>query len=136
MNSVHASIIAITEEPLDAWLLKIPGNIAVSGAGIAFLSAQITNLEHRCTALHARSAIHGSKQFKLNRGPHKTPRGNMEATVTQNSALYLAHLRTSKDRVRLFRRYAAAAKKNSLNRQSLTFRNLNSDFLEHRDNGR
>lgn len=57
MNSVQATILPITEDSLVALLLKISGNVAISGAGIAFLRAQIANLEHRCTVLRARSAI-------------------------------------------------------------------------------
>jgi hypothetical protein len=44
------SIIPLSKVPLDAWLLKLSGTIAISGAGIAFLSAQITDLEARCAA--------------------------------------------------------------------------------------
>ena len=77
MNSVQASIIPITEDALAAWLRKISGNGAVSGAGIAFLSAQITSLEHRCTALRARSALHACEQFKSNRVPHQSAKGGI-----------------------------------------------------------
>jgi len=75
MNSLPAGIIPIIEDPLHASLLKIPDNIAISGAGIMFLSAQITALEHRCTALHARSAIHACEQFKTIRVLNKAPKG-------------------------------------------------------------
>ena len=60
----------------------------------------------------------------------------MEATATQNSALYLAHLKTSKDRVNAFRRYRIAAKRHSLDQQARKFETLKADSLEQRDNGR
>ena len=60
----------------------------------------------------------------------------MEATVTQNSALYLAHLKASKDRVTAFRRYRIAAKRHSLDQQPRKLESLKADSLEQRDNGR
>ena len=92
MNSVHASIIAITEDPLDAWLLKIPGNIAVSDAGIAFLSAQITKLEHRCAALRARSAIHACKQFQVEQGTSQNAKGGIWKQPLHKIARYISRI--------------------------------------------
>ena len=88
MNSVHASIIAITKDPLDAWLLKIPGNIA----GIAFLSAQITKLEHRCAALRARSAIHACKQFQVEQGTSQNAKGGIWKQPLHKIARYISRI--------------------------------------------
>jgi hypothetical protein len=59
----------------------------------------------------------------------------MEQTITQNSALYLAHHKVSKRRATLFRRVRTAASKQGPDAQrQLTFRDLFS--VLHRDNGR
>jgi hypothetical protein len=60
----------------------------------------------------------------------------MEATITQTSALYLAHLKNSRDRVKVFRRYRAIAKRRSLDGRRITLGTLKADSLEQRDNGR
>ena len=97
MNSVHANIIPITEVSLAAWLLKkISGNIAVSGVGIAFLRAQITILEHRCTVLRARSAILLPKKptgkepaIKLRDLPPKKDAQGGRASYSNNPPLFI-----------------------------------------------
>jgi hypothetical protein len=38
------------KNPLQTWIVDLSGNIAASRAGIAFLNAQITSLENRCSA--------------------------------------------------------------------------------------
>jgi hypothetical protein len=90
MNSVQASIIPITEDELATWLLKISGNNAVAGAGIAFLSAQITNLEHGCTSLHGRSAIPACEQFDSNRVPHQSAKGGIWKQPLHKIARYIS----------------------------------------------
>ena len=37
---------------LETWLVDLAGNIAISGAGVAVLDAQITHLENQRSALH------------------------------------------------------------------------------------
>jgi hypothetical protein len=78
------------------WLPKIPGNIAVSGAGIEFLRAQITNLEHRCTVLRARSAILLPKKpiekepaIKLRALPPKKDAQAGRASYSNNPSLFI-----------------------------------------------
>jgi hypothetical protein len=59
----------------------------------------------------------------------------MEPTITQNSALYLAHHKVSKRRAALFRRLGTAASKQGPDvRRQLTSRDL--FIVLHRDNGR
>jgi hypothetical protein len=59
----------------------------------------------------------------------------MEQTITQNSALYLAHHKVSKRRATVFRRLRTAASKQGPDAQrQLTSRDLFS--VLHRDNGR
>jgi hypothetical protein len=39
-----------SKNPLQTWIVDLSGNIAVSGAGIAFLDTQITSLENKYPA--------------------------------------------------------------------------------------
>jgi hypothetical protein len=47
-------LIPTNKDALKTWLIDLSGNIAVSGAGIAFLGAQITDLENKCSAERSR----------------------------------------------------------------------------------
>jgi hypothetical protein len=38
------------KNPLQTWIVNLPGNIAASSAGVAFLDARITSLENKCSA--------------------------------------------------------------------------------------
>jgi hypothetical protein len=61
----------------------------------------------------------------------------MEPTITQNSALYLAHRKVSKRRVALFRWLRTAASKQGPRAQrQLTSRDLFIVRRFHHDNGR
>jgi hypothetical protein len=61
----------------------------------------------------------------------------MEPTITQNSALYLAHRKVSKGRVTLFRRLrAAASKQDPDDQRHLTSSDLFIARRLHQDNGR
>ena len=42
------NLIPTNKDTLKTWLVDLSGNIAVSGAGVAFLEAQITDLEKKC----------------------------------------------------------------------------------------
>jgi hypothetical protein len=112
----------------------LPASVA---AGIAFwaLRSQIANTAaRRCApASTSMSEINPSRTGFLTKGPTEE---HMEPTVTENSALYLAHLKTSKERVAVFRRFRAAAIKYWPTRQQLTFGAFEADSLARRDNGR
>jgi len=43
-------LIPSIEDALQTWLVDLSGNIAVSAAGVAFLDAQIADLENKCAA--------------------------------------------------------------------------------------
>jgi hypothetical protein len=61
----------------------------------------------------------------------------MEPTITQNSALYLAHRKVSKGRATVFRRLRTAASKQGLDVQrQLTSSDLFIARQLHQDNGR
>jgi hypothetical protein len=61
----------------------------------------------------------------------------MEPTITQNSALYLAHRKVSKRRATLFRRLRTAASKQGPDAQrQLTSSDLFIAQRLHQDNGR
>lgn len=61
----------------------------------------------------------------------------MEPTITQNSALYLAHRKVSKRRATLFRQLRTAASKQVPNAQrQLISRDLFIAQRLHQDNGR
>jgi hypothetical protein len=61
----------------------------------------------------------------------------MEATLTQNCALYYAQHKTSKDRAALFRKFRAAARKRRPDvRRQLAFGELFIAARLHKDNGR
>ena len=61
----------------------------------------------------------------------------MEPTITQNSALYLAHRKVSKGRARLFQGLRIAASKLGPDAQrQLTSRDLLIGRRFHQDNGR
>jgi hypothetical protein len=97
----------------------------------------VRRLSERDAALRRRSDMHFGNKSKSNRVPHQsTTEEYMEPTVTESSALYLAHLKTSKERVAVFRRFRAAAIKYSPNRQQLAFGAFESDALAHHDNDR
>jgi hypothetical protein len=61
----------------------------------------------------------------------------MELTITQNSALYYAQHKTSKQRAALFKKFRAAASKQGPDvRRQLTFGDLVIAPRLHKDNGR
>jgi hypothetical protein len=86
------NIIPTDKLPLDAWLLKLSGNFIVSGAGIAFLSAQITSREHRCIALRLRSNIHAGNKIKSNRVPHQNTKGGIWKQPLHKIARYISRI--------------------------------------------
>jgi hypothetical protein len=69
-----AKVIPAKASPLDIWLEKCSGKNVISGAALAFLSAQISNLEQWCAALRARST--------------RCLAGKAEPTITRNNALF------------------------------------------------
>ena len=44
------NLIPTNKDTLKTWLVDLSGNIAVSGAGVAFLEAQITDLEKNASS--------------------------------------------------------------------------------------
>jgi hypothetical protein len=61
----------------------------------------------------------------------------MEPTVTQNSALYFVHHKTSKERSALFRKFRAAASSQAPDlRRQLTLADMVLGQPFHQDNGR
>lgn len=68
MKTSATSIIPAKKRARKRWLAGLSRHLTPSNAGIAFLSAQITNLEQRCAALRRRINRKGQKE-RLQGGP-------------------------------------------------------------------
>jgi hypothetical protein len=121
--------IAAHKDELKKLLENLSGGTAVSGITfVASLDAYITRLDTNCL---------GHQRPRQSAASANKRRINMEATLTQNCALYYAQHKTSKRRATLFKKFRAAARKQGPDvRQQLTFGNLFIVPRLHQDNGR
>ena len=73
-----SNLIPTTTDALHTWLIDLSGNIALSGAGIAFLDAQITDLENKCSAERSRIGQERAgkkvRNARQNKKPQPIPR--------------------------------------------------------------
>jgi hypothetical protein len=147
------NVIRTNTGALKTWLVDLSGNIAVSGADIPFLDVQITGLENKCSAYPGRideevaretlrrqrlaAAPKQESNFKLGQSIgllfEEIESWNMEQTLTQSGALYLAQHKIAKRRSTFFRRFNVAARKQTPD--IVTFGDLVS-LPRYRDNGR
>jgi hypothetical protein len=72
------NLIPTNQDALKTWLVDLSGNIAISGAGVAFLDAQITDLEKECAAQRVRFDKEGAIE--------RTRRARLQAVTRQDSA--------------------------------------------------
>jgi hypothetical protein len=75
------NLIPTNKEALTTWLVDLSGNIAISGAGVAFLDAQITDLENKCFARRVR--------IGKERAGERRRRERLKATPKRDSNLKL-----------------------------------------------
>jgi hypothetical protein len=106
----------------------------ISDTGVALLAAEIADLEHRCEAMQGRIDFDARQMVEVN--VLLSRKINREPTITQNSALYLAHCKILARRAAFFRRLRAKARIQPADVERRTSTGAHFSRRFHPDNGR